>query len=51
MQGLFRLKRLSYKLVSKGFYIVFFIAGFVCGLTLKNTNIIEYIKNLISEVF
>lgn len=51
MQGLFRLKRLSYKLVSKGFYIVFFIVGFICGLTLKNMNIIEYLKNLISEVF
>lgn len=51
MQGLFRLKRLSYKIVSKGFYIVFFVAGFVCGLALNKVNAIEYIKNLIAEVF
>lgn len=51
MRNLFKLKRLSYKLVSKGFYIIFFIVGFVCGLTLKNMNVVEYIKNLISEVF
>ena len=51
MRSLFRLKRLSYKLVSKGFYIIFFIVGFLLGVTIKNSNIIEYIKNLISEVF
>lgn len=51
MQGLFRLKRLSYKIVSKGFYIVFFVVGFICGLALNKVNVIEYIKNLIIEVF
>ena len=50
MQSLFRLKRFSYKLVSRGFYIVFFIAGFFCGLFLKNMNVLEYFKQLISEV-
>ncbi len=46
MNNLFRLKRLSYQLVSKGFYVVFFIAGFLCGLLLKNVNLIERINEL-----
>lgn len=51
MRDLFRAKRFAYKLVSKGFYIVFFIFGFICGLALNKVNAIEYIKNLLSEVF
>lgn len=51
MKSLFKLKRLSYKLVSKGFYIIFFIAGFIVGITFRNFNIIDYIKNIIMEVF
>lgn len=50
MKNLFKLKRFSYKLVSKGFYIVFFIVGFFCGLFFRNANILEYLKELIRGV-
>lgn len=51
MRDLFRAKKFAYKLVSKGFYIIFFIVGFLCGLALNKVNAIDYIKNLISGVF
>lgn len=47
MRSLFKLKRLGYKLVSKGFYIIFFIVGFFLGLFFKGTNILDYLKNMI----
>ena len=46
MNNLFRLKRLSYQLVSKGFYVVYFIDVFMFGLLLKNVNLIERINEL-----
>lgn len=45
MKSLFKLKRLCYMFVSKFFYILFFILGFICGLL--NKNIIELIKGVI----
>ena len=50
MRNLFRLKRLSYKLVSKGFYIIFFVVGFLLGFFLKNINLVDYLKNAIVGV-
>lgn len=50
MRNLFKLKRLSYKLVSKGFYIIFFVVGFLLGFFLKNINLIDYLKKSIMGV-
>lgn len=50
MQNLFKLKRLSYKLVSRSFYIIFFVVGFLLGFFLKNINLIDYFKNFIMGV-
>ena len=50
MKNLFKFKRLSFRILSRIWYIVFFVLGFICGLVINNVDVINKIKNISSQV-